>query len=541
MRRPFFLLAILGLLAACSEYDVKTTSEVQGVDDDGEQPDIQVDPAFLDFGSVDVTTGDEVTQVITVSNVGEADLHIDDIGLDAGETEFTVGAISSVIIPKGSSAELAVTFKPETAYDVSDAVLIESDDPDEPVTEVPLDGIGLAPQIDVSPADYAFGDVYIGCDKTLEVVVSNVGNAPLEVTGFSYSATSEDLVFDSNEVGVGSELPWTLGPIGDDGSAEYVIVYVDYVPYDEVEDSAYLYVASNDPFTPEAIVHQTAGAAMWGDNIDVYEQPIQAETDIIFAVDRSCSMDDDIRSVEENFSTFANTLADLDADYHVAATVDDDGCINSVPYIDNTFSAAEAEDAIAAMIALGSSYGTNTEMAFTLLEATLGEIGTGGCNEGLVREDAKLNLVGVSDEVEQSRSPWSSYVAAFQALKADPDDVVFHAIGGDVPGGCGSNEPYTGYYEAVVATGGLFLSICATDWGDHLESLAEASADTLDTFMLTETPVEDTIVVSIDGVPTRLGWVYLSENNSVLFADGYVPEGGSTIEIEYAVMGTCDE
>lgn len=549
MSRPFFLLAILGLTAACSEYDVKTTSEVQGVDDDGKQPDLEIStsapfdaaqPRTVGFGEVDVTTGDSVTETITVSNIGEADLHIQEISLDGGNAEFEVGSISSVVIPAGSSAELPVTFMPFTAYERTDTVLIESDDPDEAVAEVDLSGTGLAPIIDVSPAEYDFGEVYVGCDKQLELTVSNIGNAPLVVSGFEFSSTSDEMGFDDNVDNIGVELPWTLAA-QTDTVTEYVTVYVDYVPVDETEDSAFLYVTSNDPFTPEAIVGQSGGALIWGDNLDVYEQPIQAETDILFAVDRSCSMDDDILNVEENFSSFVIALSELEADYHVAAVVDDDGCINGPPYIDNSYSASEAEDAITEMIALGSSYGVNTEMAFTLLDAALDETSAGGCNEDLLREDAKLNLVGVSDEVEQSSNPWSYYVTKFQAMKSDSDDVVFHAIGGDVPGGCNGNEPYTGYYEAVVATGGTFLSICATDWGEHLKSLAEASADTLDTFALTETPVEDTIEVFIDGVETRTGWVYLSETNSVLFADGYVPEGGSTIEISYVVLGTCDE
>ena len=54
-------------------------------------------------------------------------------------------------------------------------------------------------------------------------------------------------------------------------------------------------------------------------------------------------MDEDITNVQNNFGTFVNTLSDMDADYHVAATVEDDGCINGPDlFIDNTFSASDA-------------------------------------------------------------------------------------------------------------------------------------------------------------------------------------------------------
>ncbi len=72
----------------------------------------------------------------------------------------------------------------------------------------------------------------------------------------------------------------------------------------------------------------------------------------------------------------------------------------------------------------------------------------------------------VSDEPEQSVNPYTYYVSLFQGMKADPDDVVIHAVAGDYPGGCGSASAGTGYYEATVATGGVFLSICASRLGE---------------------------------------------------------------------------
>ena len=130
---------------------------------------------------------------------------------------------------------------------------------------------------------------------------------------------------------------------------------------------------------------------------------------------------------------------------------------------------------------------------------------------------------------------------SFQSLKSDSDDLVIHAIAGDYPSGCGGNEPGTGWYEASVATGGLFLSICATDWASHLEALAEGSAADLSSFELTDWPVAETIVVRIDGITTTTGWEYNETDNSVDFDESSIPEGGSTIEIEYALFGDCEE
>ena len=134
----------------------------------------------------------------------------------------------------------------------------------------------------------------------------------------------------------------------------------------------------------------------------------------------------------------------------------------------------------------------NTERAFTLLEAGLSQA-------DWLRDDASLHLVGISDEPEQSSGSYADYIAAFQALKDDPDLVTLHAIGGPLPSGCATADPYTGFYEATVATDGLFLSLCTSDWGGHLTALAEATTANLSSFPLTEWPVPDTIEVRVDG------------------------------------------
>ena len=277
-------------------------------------------------------------------------------------------------------------------------------------------------------------------------------------------------------------------------------------------------------------------------------------------------MYDDIQLMNNNFDTFVDTLTNMNSDYHVAAVVHDSGHIygnlsssthsNDPKFIDNTFSANDAKDTIAEMIdcysssncAVNIGYGSNTERAFMLMEAFLAESvdvtgapDPSGANYGVIRQSAKLNLVGVSDEPEQSTNQYAYYVSLFQGLKTNPDDVVIHAIGGDYPSGCGGNDAYTGMYEASVATGGLFLSICATDWASQLEALAEGSAQDLTSFALTQQPVPSTIEVRVDGQSSTLGWSYNPTDNAIDFDTDYIPEGGSIVEVDYAVYGDCNQ
>ena len=522
--------------AGCTEFDVTPKNNFDDLQNDG-VPVIIVDPAIINFPNLDASADLEATEVVTVTNEGTNVLKIDEIYLQDANLPYIIQPISSPLITPGGQEQFSITFAPDTAAENLTSALISSNDPATPIAEVKLNGVGVAPVIDITPSNYDFGTLYIGCDSIQELTISNIGTADLVISNFSFASASTDIQLDTMESTYGS-LPWTIAP---EDSREVV---VDYRPLDGVQDEAFLTVTSNDPYTPDVLATQKGMGMVYNDQEDNFEQPIKGMTDIIFAVDRSCSMDDDIESVQDNFGTFVTVLDALDADYHVAATVEDNGCVNAGNglYIDNTFDSSQAQATITTMINLGGSYGSNTEMAFMLLEECLAQSATtSGCNYGLIRSDATLALVGISDEVEQSVNSWTYYVSLFQSLKQDPNDVVIHAVGGDYPSGCGMNDPYTGMYEATVATGGLFLSICAQDWGTYLEELAEGSAADLSSFGLTEPPVPETIVVKVNGITTTVGWEYNDSTNSIDFDPDNIPLGGDTIDVNYAVLGNCSQ
>jgi len=522
---------IIALASGCSENKLVTGDNDEGQFGDGLIPDISVSPPTLNFGELKVLKGEIATQTVTVQNVGEGDLQIADLNIiDDGLNVYTLSSISSTLIQPSATAQFTVTFAPLTDATNNAAVVIDSNDPDEPAVEVPLQGDGIAPVIQVTPLDYDFGMMYIGCDDLQPVTVSNIGRDDLLVETFAFNTGSEDFSFSSAEEDFNNgPLPWTLEP-GQDTD-----VYVTYAPIDDFSDNAYLFVNSNDPFTPEVMATQDGSGQLFGENTDIFEQPLQAQTDILFAVDKSTSMDDDIMNVQANFQAYTSTLDALNADFRIGIVVADSGQIaGSTPFIDSN----NAADAVAIATDMLDGGGTNggyyTEAGFSLLTAGI------SANQEWLREDAKLNLIGISDEPEQSPNSYSYYVSEFQSVKDDPDDVVVHAIGGDYPNGCATAEPYTGFYEATVATGGLFLSLCATDWGSHLTQLAEESAAPLNVFDLSQWPVPETIVVVVDSQVKSIGWDYDETDNAVLFETDYLPEGGSIIEISYAILSDCD-
>ena len=196
MTRNTLILASFGVLSmACNEYELVESEDFQDDLSSDAVPDIAVNPLTLDFGQVyvdgvDAGPPDQVTEVVTVLNEGEGDLHIQDIYLADSDSPYEIGAISSVLVQPGGSAQFSVTFHPETATDSPGLALIDSDDPDEGTVEVHLVGEGIAPIISVSPTEHPFGSLYIGCEGEQPIEIENVGNAELIVDGFEYNNTT---------------------------------------------------------------------------------------------------------------------------------------------------------------------------------------------------------------------------------------------------------------------------------------------------------------------------------------------------------------
>ncbi len=374
------------------------------------------------------------------------------------------------------------------------------------------------PDLQLSDTTWAFGTVESGCLDDAEITLTNGGTDTLRVSSVTVSG---DVEYTTDFLTVLS-----IEPAGTE------TLTVSFSPGSEASYAGTITIASNDPDGDQTIA--LTGDGEWAAFSESTTGRTPDDIDILFAVDRSCSMNDDITDLEAAIGDMVTAMNTYGTDFQLAVTVEDSGCINgSDLWIDSTFSASDASDAASTMINLGGSYGSNTERAFTLFEAALDETGSGGCNEGLVRSSAKLALIGFSDEPEQSVGVWSDYVATFQALKADSDDVIIHGIGGDYPSGCATASAYTGFYEATVATGGTFISICTADLSTELEDLAWAHAEDSAVYPLENEPYDPTtIMVYVDGVDASGTWTYDATDNAVTF-DSDLPDATETVLIKY--------
>lgn len=171
---PCGLGLLLGL-SGCQEFDIDDVKEDPPEDLDTDVaapvllPDIAVEPASLDFDHLPRDCPAD-PQVITVRNVGDAMLDVTDIALRGQGLE--VFAISGRLraIPPGGQLEVTVDFTPAdwVTYDRV-RVVVESNDPDEPTTEVPLLGVGAE--------DAIFEEVYAQQDAGAVDVLFVVDNS----------------------------------------------------------------------------------------------------------------------------------------------------------------------------------------------------------------------------------------------------------------------------------------------------------------------------------------------------------------------------
>ena len=520
MRPLLAPLPVLLLLAGCSDHNFAKIPEGEG----NGLARIEVSPGLLQFGELSYGE-DPVVQSFTIKSVGDIDLTVSDLFIE-GEHAGSFTLLSDTVnfvLPPGAEQTVDVVFEPLGANDQVATAYVASDDEEYPLEPVELYGSGSVPELQISPDPLDFESAYIGCDDREVVELSNVGTDTLEITDVGFEGDSPLALVDDYS------LPITLEP----GEATWLSFT--FTPREEAAFTGTLSVTSNEPLGTRT-ADQAGEGRYAGFYTDLWEIPEDPPTDLLFAVDQSCSMDDDSAALARNFSTFISLLGGYSNDWQVIVSNDDDGCSRTgiltptTPNYESTFSSQ--------VTAGGGAY---TEALLTVANNAIHNAYVpGGCNSGFMREGAALHIIVVSDEREQSPQSWSTLVSQIQGYKGDPGMVKISAIAGDYPGGCGSADAGDGYYQAVTGTSGEFLSICS-DWASaaNLERLASASVIQTD-FELQNTPLPDTIEVVHNAAPVaETEWSYDAASNTVSFAT-LSPTGGDTVEISYAGLAACD-
>ena len=532
MGRIWKLLFLLTFLNSCdSEYELLPIVERPSTPD--QSPNIVVSPKVIDFGSLNAN-GENADEDVTISNSGDEVLYIDEIQLNIASNVFTVSPLDGRdVLHPGEDAQFTITYDPNTYESNQNKVVIVSSDPRDYESYVHLGGSGDAPVININPPEYDFGNILVGCEKRVDVTISNTGNVQLIIDQIDYFITyPADLGIYDFEKDYGP-LPWVIAP------GETVELSIFYYPTDVDVDYGRIEVYSNDPLSPVVDARQEAAGVYAATYEETFEQNEIDSADILFVIDNSCSMNGQQTLLSANFDTFMNVFQSSGIDYNIGfITTDSSDMVGDLITTATVDPVSEVIQIISDIGITGSSNERGISFAYDALQVG-GDFGPGST---FWRNDAKLIVIFVSDEDDNSSTTPDTFRTYTVAVKGTVDYVTAHAVAGDYPGGCttngGAQEAFD-YYTLVNYLNGTFLSICADDWGTPLETLANDSI-LKTTFTLTENAVQDTIFVEVEGIESH-EWTYDSATNSISFNNGYIPAAGTTIYVSYSPISDCTQ
>lgn len=519
------------IITACNDYALKNEIKTG--------PEIVIHPTSIDFGHL--LSGQESGQEsFAIINAGDEDLIINKpVVSDILRFSISDNLSEEYTIQPGNSVEFDVYYNPETYETNNTVITILSNDEDEEYIELPVSGNGDAPLLSIEPPSLYFGDISIGCAIEETITLRNNGNLNLIISNVTQMATlPTDIVADFGSL---PNLPWELIP------GQELDFNILYEPTDVNLDESQITVNSNDPVNSEVIIVQEG----YGDIVhwfhDRYIQDESKIVDIVFVVDNSGSMNDQQQELAYQMNDFVSILQSMNVDYHLGFITTDSAMFqqyDGYDWIDNRHPdpVIWAANVINSIGTGGSPFeqGIYYAQAFSSFAAS---------SSSYWRPNSNFVIVYISDEPDYSPNSYTSYFPFFDNIKSSPSLVRQFAVIGDYPSGCllinsangmSYNVPFGGgYYEMTQRYNGQAYSICAPDWGMQMQNLATEVSVKASFEMSERNVMEDTIEVRVNG-QLSYEWIYDESTNAIIFNSDAIPDGGNTIEIDYAILG-CGE
>ena len=476
-------------------------------------------PAAVDFGEVEL--GDVAAAQLTVRNPGAEPLTLAGAALDGAGLRWVEAPPER--LGGGEEVVVQIEWAPTSREPLVGALVWPGG-----LGAVPLEGQPVGAELRIDPDPVAVADGPLGCPRLAALRVVNDGQRPLEVHGLSTAPEGLSVVLPESA----GPLPWTLMP-GDD-----VHVELQYTAEVDAPFTGVLTVASSDPLAPE-LAAAVGGAAPAGDDaVDRFVQPSAVERDLLLSLDRSCSMFEVISDTIQEIYDLRQALEDSGADYRLAVTVDDDGCIAGPQlFVDRSFASSDAERALYAMMNLSASYGSKTQAGMDLLDAALAAAAPGGCNEGLLRPGAMLDVVSVAEGEDESSWLPIGYLGAWERVPADPTDLGVHGVSGPLDGSCTRARPSPQLDELTRRSGGEYLDICGA-WAGPLVADGLGAGRLRRFFPLSTPAAPPSVRVEVDGLAAG-GWGYDAGAAAIRFAPDAAPAPGAQIEVRYTPLADC--
>lgn len=536
----------------------------------------------LSFGSVNI--GYSKTLPIRLQNVGNTDCQLLSFQLTtnapATDMAATARAAMPITIQPGVTENVDVTFSPTQLAanpfgfgytPLRNSVAIELSGAGLAVTsyKIGISANAVVPSIDLIPNEIDFGLVTWNAmqpgqpstcgSETRDLRIYNSGSGSLEITTIRIDATSDpqfSIVSVRDAGGTSLAAPYAMSiPAG--GNAE---VSVRFFPtrINPPEHSGLLVVENN--VTTESTVPLHGTGTPNSSQTDNFAQLSENKVDILWVVDDSGSMDEEQNALATNFQSFvqfADSLGGVDYQLGVTTTEINDpvggdlwACSGYNKVIKSSDANREAAFQCASRVTNppGGNRRPNpggsdeAEAGLQAARLALDHPTIDNENAGFLRDDARLAVIMVSDEEDQSPGSVSLYVDFFRNIKGfrNPQLVQVSAIAGPVPGGCATAEAGTRYRDAVGQLNGQFESICTNSWSTMLANMGLDVFALREAWSLSRLADGTTVVVRVNGssVPQDAanGWTYDPASNSIDFHGDAVPDPGSRIDVQYGAL-----
>jgi hypothetical protein len=282
---------------------------------------------------------------------------------------------------------------------------------------------------------------------------------------------------------------------------------------------------------------------------DRFVQAPEAAVDVLFVVDATPSMTQELDNLGQSVSALLSELDAAQLDWQVGVVGANresahPGWLLGTPYV----LTPAAADPVTAFSERLPAAGTSGEAGFAVAIEALDLARPGGPNAGFRRDDAVLQVVFVSDADDHSDAWLSDPVEDLLAALAAESDrsglpARASALVGDVPHGCvspaGAAQPGVRYAEVADRSGGRTGSICDIDFGALLADLGEDSVTLPNRFELSADPVPGTVSVDLDGEPTDLWGLDLGSAVPAVVFDTS-PPAGARVVVRYVVREAAE-
>lgn len=529
------------------------------------------------YASIDGPT----TREITIKNCGDEDLILGPWAWgmmpmpDPLQRHFTAGPGTStggITLKRGEQVIHKIVFKPVQAGALyTDSFSFTSNATKASWTTgnpnsatgilIGLSGTGARRELAVIPSKVDFGLVTIDCcSRPEEINIFNLGELALKINKVQIGAGSDPLFEITNKSQIDANLPINLGG---EGNSQSLLTNVRFCPTSEGDKNGREEVFQ-DGMTDAAFVVPLRGTGTTlTHQTDKWTQATHPKIDILWTIDCSGSMQEEQDRLAANFDTFINMAVTWHADLHIAVTSCDIVAANMKGKFQGSptvikFGGTEADNmtntvAISTFrdrVNLGTGCDGGQEAGLEASHLALDEPLISNENKGFLREDAKLSIIMVSDEEDQSDSDLSFYINFFRHIKGvrNTSMLEIYSIVGDPDNGCTDNSSggdaqsaaagkrYTTVSSACNPhTGEDFMSICKTDYTPVYQTMAENLFALRNQFFLSRLADKNTITVTVNGVVSTI-WTYDDVTNSIVFPEGNPPAAGSEIVADYDTL-----